>query len=80
MKVITKRQANKVLTDSLFNPVNGRTLSIGKFDNGKYTWSGSQADYVGREVPDIDGIHAVYVERRQDKHGPFAQLMSIYED
>ncbi|ENH6105421.1 DUF987 family protein, partial [Yersinia enterocolitica] len=31
----------------------------------------------GREVPDITGVLAVYAERRQDRSGPYACLMSI---
>ena len=79
MKITTKAKAMSILTDSLFNPVNGHTLSIGKFDGGKYKWTGSQKHYVGKEVTDIDWVHAVYVERRTDSDGPYAQLMSIGE-
>ena len=79
MKIMTKKQATDILTNSLFIPINGKTLSITKFDNGKYVWHGSQQHYVGREVPDLRGIHAVYVERRKDKNGPYAQVMAISE-
>ena len=80
MKIISKRKANLILTNSLFNPIVGRTLSIGKFDSGKYKWTGSQKNYIGREVQDIPTVHAVYVERRQDSNGPYAQIMCIHED
>jgi len=80
MRIISKSDANKVLVNSLFEPVNGHTLSIGKFDGGKYEWKGSQKAYMGKEVPDLRGIHAVYVERRQDSDGPYAQIMCIHED
>jgi len=80
MKVTTKREANKILTNSLFNPVNGHTLSVGKFDGGKYQWHGSQKHYVGHDVPDIRGVHAVFIERRSDSDGPYGQLMCIHED
>lgn len=79
MKVVSKREANKILTESLFKPVNGKTLSIGKFDSGKYQWHGSQNHYIGRDVQGIDGIHAVYIERRTDSDGPYGQLMCIHE-
>lgn len=79
MKVIKKSEAMKVLTDSLFQPVNGHTLNIGKFDSGKYQWHGSQNHYIGREVQDLDHVHAVYIERRQDSDGPYGQLMCIHE-
>ena len=29
------------------------------------------------DVPDITGVLAVYAERRQDRNGPYACLMSI---
>ena len=79
MKVIKKSEAMKIHTNSLFQPVNGKTLNIGKFDSGKYQWHGSQSHYIGRDVPNLDGVHAVYVERRQDSDGPYAQLMSVHE-
>ncbi|QMB04836.1 DUF987 family protein [Citrobacter freundii] len=44
---------------------------------GKYQWHGSVCHYTGREVPDITGVLAVYAERRQDRSGPYACLMSI---
>jgi len=80
MHIVSKRDANKILTDSLFSPINGKTLSIGKFDSGKYKWHGSQKHYIGKKVTDLCGIHAVYVERRTDSDGPYAQLMCIHED
>ena len=79
MNIISKREANKILVDSLFNPINGQTLNIEKYDNGKYEWHGSQKHYIGREVRHIDGIHAVYVERRTDSNGPYALIMCISE-
>ncbi|WP_163452223.1 DUF987 family protein, partial [Escherichia coli] len=33
--------------------------------------------YTGKAVPDIPGVLAVYAERRQDRNGPYACLMSI---
>lgn len=80
MKIISKSEANKILIDSLFHPVNGKTLNVNKFDAGKYTWHGTAKHYIGREVPEIKGVHAVYVERRQDSEGPYAQIMCISEN
>lgn len=79
MKIVTKKQADDILVNSLFKPVNGRTLNIRKFDSGKYKWTGKAKDYVGTEVTDISGVHAVYPERRVDKDGPYCQLMCICE-
>ena len=79
MHIISKREANKILVDSLFNPVNGHTLNIEKYDNGKYEWHGSQKHYIGKEVKRINGVHAVYVERRTNSDGAYAQVMCISE-
>ena len=79
MKIIKKTEADRILTNSLFNPVNGKTLNIMKFDGAKLKWHGSIKSYIGRDVPDIGGIHAVYVVRRQDSDGPYALLMCICE-
>lgn len=46
-----------------------------KYDSGKYTWHGSQAHYVGREEKVSDEILALWVERRTDSNGPYAQVM-----
>ena len=79
MKIVSKSQADKILVESLFRP--GGTLNVEKFDNGKYKWYGSAKHYIGKDVPDLKNvkIYAVYVERRQDASGPYAQLMCITE-
>ena len=74
MKIVTKREADKILVDSLFR--GGRTLMTEKFDNGKYRVDQS---YIGRDVHDLPGVHAVYAERRRDADGPYIRLMSISE-
>ena len=79
MNIISKREANKLLVDSLFNPVKGGTLNIEKYDNGKYEWHGSQKAYIGKETRHIEGVHAVYVERRTDSNGAYAQIMCMCE-
>lgn len=76
MKVVTKAQARNVMLESLFTPINGRTLVTGKFDNGKYRVDQS---FIGREVKDLPGVHAVYPVRKRDRDGPYVQLMSISE-
>ena len=80
MKIITKSAANKVLVNSLFEPINGKTLSVSKFDSGKYEWKGNAKAYLGKEVPTLRGVHAVYVERRTDRNGAYAQIMCVSED
>ena len=79
MKIISKSKAEKLIVNSLFNPVNGHTLNKGKFDNGHYKWTGKAKDYANREVTDVNGVHAVYVECRKDSEGNYAQLMCVYE-
>ena len=79
MQIVSKKKAMDILTNSLFNPVNGGTLNTSKFCAGKYNWTGKAADYVGKVVPDIKGVHAVYVQRRTDSNGPYAQMMAISE-
>ena len=48
-----------------------------KFCSGKYKWTGSVQDWIGKDVQDIDGVVAVYAERRQDRYGAYTQLMSV---
>ena len=76
MKIITKTQADKILTASLFNPVNGKTLNRSRFDSGKYRVGVS---FIGSDVPDLAGVHAVYAVRQKDADGPYARLMCVCE-
>lgn len=76
MKVVTKALARNVMLESLFTPINGRTLVTGKFDNGKYRVDQS---FIGREVKDLPGVHAVYPVRKRERDGPYVQHMSISE-
>lgn len=78
MKIVSKREANKILVASLFKA--GGTLNVNRFDCGKYKWHGSQSHYIGKDVPDLKGVKAVYVERRQDSDGPYAAIMCISEN
>ncbi|HAS0920613.1 DUF987 family protein [Enterobacter cloacae] len=57
MKIISKRQAM-----ALYRQHPGSRLF--RFSTGKYKWSGSICHYAGREVQDIRGVLAVFVERR----------------
>ncbi|EOY6982402.1 DUF987 family protein [Yersinia enterocolitica] len=43
----------------------------------KYKWLGHSCYYLGKEVTECSSVLAVYVERRQDSHGPYACLMSV---
>ncbi|MBJ3592286.1 DUF987 family protein [Salmonella enterica subsp. enterica serovar Saintpaul] len=65
MKIISKRQAM-----ALYRQHPGSRLF--RFSTGKYQWSGSICHYVGREVEDIREVLTVFVERLQDRNGPYA--------
>ena len=49
-----------------------------RFDRGKYKWTGTLKDYYDKEVPDIDGVVAVYPERRKDSYGVYVALMAVH--
>lgn len=70
----TKRQADAVMVNSLFQPVNGRTLNAMKYDGGKYK---AGVSFVGREVQVSDDVHALYMVSRRDSDGPYQQIMCI---
>ena len=53
----TKRQADKVMVNSLFTPVNGRTLSVIKYCSGQLR-ARPETPYIGREVEVNDDIYA----------------------
>jgi len=75
MKIVSKKEAMRI---KAANP----KATVGKFDNGKYKWTGSEKDWIGKEVQDITcvKIHAVFVERRSDKMwGPYAVLRCCHE-
>lgn len=70
MKIISKSEA---LTLHHQHPQS----RIFRYCTGKYQWHGSTRHYTGKEIPDIPGVLAVFIERRQDRNGPYACLMSI---
>lgn len=73
----TKAQADRVLVESLFKPVNGKTLNVSKYCTGKYK---AETSFIGREVEVYDGVHALYMTRGKDKDGPYQTIMCICED
>ena len=75
MQIISKSEALKILR--VTPGAKKRTFSA-----GKYVWKGSQDAYIGKEVGGAGTTDclAVFVERRQDRDGPFAQLMCICID
>lgn len=63
MKIISKRQAMHIYRQ---HPES----RLSAFCTG-------HCHYYGREVQDISGVLAVFVERRQDRVGPYAILRSV---
>ena len=49
-----------------------------RFDRGKYKWTGTLKDYYGLEIPYIDGVVAVYPERRSDSDGVYVALIAVH--
>ena len=74
MKIVSKADANAILRHLVRKGVPVETQN---FDNGKYRWSGTQKEYIGKEVQKFPGVEAVYVVRKQDRYGVYAQFLSI---
>ena len=74
IQIVTKSQANRMQVESLFVPVNGRTLSKAKYCGGKYK-PGSFPK--GREINVSENVHAVWSESRKDVEGPYSVLYCL---
>lgn len=70
MNIISKRQAMRI-----YRQTPGSRLA--SWCTGHYRWTGSVCHYTGRQIPDISGVLAVFAERRQDRHGPYALLRCV---
>lgn len=66
LEIGTKAQADKALTESLFKPVNGKTLRRMRYDMGKYG-----SNMKGKTVQVSDDVMALWTEKRKDAHGPY---------
>jgi hypothetical protein len=82
MKTITKRKADKLLVESLFNP--GGSLTPIKYCTGKYNWLGSQkaciahyGEKLKEQLAKKDHVKAVWFERRTDSDGVYCQIMCL---
>ena len=71
MKIISKQTAMTLLAA---NP----KLEAEKFWPARFTWR-LESSYLGEEVDNIPGVHAVYVVRRTDIFGAYTQFMCIKE-
>lgn len=72
LQIIPKKDAMKILQT---NP----NYKKAKYCAGKYKWYGTAKHYEGRKLDKLNDVIAVYVERRQDKDGAFAQIMAVVE-
>lgn len=70
MRIVSKRRAMAIYRQ---HPAS----CIFRYCTSRYQWHGSVCHYTGKVVPDIPGVLAVYAERRRDRNGPYACLMSI---
>ena len=74
IQIVTKSQAQRMQVESLFIPVNGRTLSKVKYCGGKYK-PGSFPK--GREIEVSENIHAVWSEARKDSDGAYCSMYCL---
>lgn len=70
MKIISKRQAMTIYRQ---HPES----RLFRFCTGKYQCSGGICHYYGWKVQNINGVLAVFAERRQDRNGPYVILRSV---
>jgi hypothetical protein len=70
----TKRQADKILVESLFNP--GGTLTPSRYDLGKYK-PDPEKPFVGRSIEVSDNVSALWTEKRRDSDGPYVAVFSL---
>ena len=76
MIVMTKREADKLLVDSLFS---GKTLTTLRYDLGKYEWLGSQAAHIEKAKNETfgDDVRAVWFEKTTDTDGVFCAVWCL---
>ena len=74
IQITTKSQASSMQVESLFVPVNGRTLSKTKYCGGKYKLG---AFPKGREIEVSENVHAVWSESRKDSDGSYSALYCL---
>nr|WP_206609268.1 DUF987 family protein [Vibrio cholerae] len=70
IQIIKRSDAMRIAKD---HPV----ATIEKYCSGKYQWHGNQEHYIGRQEKVPERILALWVERRSDRNGAYAQVMSL---
>ena len=73
INIISKRKADSMLVDSLFSPVNGKTLTKTRWDLGKY----KPGKYVGREIECGEDVRAIFPQPQRDSDGPYIALYCL---
>ena len=76
LTIVTRKQANDILLNSLFE--HGATYSEMKYCTGKYKSTPTQMIKEGKQVHEVeDNVHAIFGIRKSDIHGGYTQLMCI---
>lgn len=76
MKILTKRQADNAILESVFHPAGTLAcLKKERFDRGKY-----KETVIGKDHPVRDGIRLLWAERRRDSDGPYFALFCLHTD
>ena len=76
LRIGTEAQADRMLVESLFKPINGHTLNVGKWDMAKYRVNPA-TPYVGREVQVSDHVVALFMVDRKDSDGAYKSLRCL---
>jgi hypothetical protein len=72
LTITTKAEARKAQLDSLFKPVEGYTLSVERYDRGKYANS-----LHGKTLKVPAHVHLLYTEPRKDADGRYHVLFAL---
>jgi len=73
LTIVSKHKADTMLLDSLFNLVNGKTLTSTRYDMGKY----KPAKYIGREIDCSEDVQAIFTQSQRDSGGPYVALYCL---
>ncbi len=77
MKILSKSESKAAVLESLFKPIEGKSLGCIKkerLDRGKYSKSS-----IGEEIPDCiaKNIFLAWSEKKSDKHGVYYVLYCL---
>lgn len=78
LQITTKAKAYSEHEGSIYtNATPWGTLKQERYDMGHYKWQGTAKAYEGTEVDAIDGVVALWMERKTDSSGPYAALYCL---